>query len=221
MLLQNYNTHRQEPLFALPPGAESILNSLRPRPRHTAYCVSRRTAFRRGRGYQAKAMYVLVTVPPNPGTPNCTVTPSALNVVSGGIPLVEQPGTNNAADLLNGFNVPEEYSPTSTSEAFSGSVMVLPAVTVIFPASIILTLPAPPPAPALSIMLGTSLVQGADKRSYAPPPRWDYVVFMHCVQPPYDRLCITTYTVRFSLGAFVQLKVSWLAACPVQSTPAS
>ena len=170
MLLQNYNTHRQEPLFALPPGAESILNSLRPRPRHTAYCVSRRTAFRRGRGYQAKAMYVLVIVLPNPRVPNCTVTPSALNVVSGDIPLVEQPGTNNAADLLNGFDMVEEYSPTSNSEAFSGSVMVFPAATVIFPASIILTLPAPPPAPALSIMLGTSLVQGADKRSYAPPP---------------------------------------------------
>lgn len=221
MLLQNYNTHRQEPLFALPPGAESILNSLRPRPRHTAYCVSRRTAFRRGRGYQAKAMYVLVIVPPNPRVPNCTVTPSALNVVSGDIPLVEQPGTNNTADLLDGFDAPEEYSPTSTSEAFSGSVMVLPEVAVIFPASIILTLPAPPPAPALSIMLGTSLVQGANKRSYAPPPRWDFVVFMHCVQPPYVRLCITMYTVRSALGTVVQLKVSCPAACPVQSTPAS
>lgn len=141
-----------------------------PRPRHTAYCVSRRTAFRRGRGHQAKAMYVLVIVLSNPRVPNCTVTPSALNVVSGDIPLVEQPGTNNTADLLDGFDAPEEYSPTSTSDAFSGSVIVLPATTVIFPASIILTLPAPPPAPALSIMLGTSLVQGANKRSYAPPP---------------------------------------------------
>lgn len=166
-------------------------------------------------------MYVLVIVPPNPRVPNCTVTPSALNVVSGDIPLVEQPGTNNTADLLDGFDAPEEYSPTSTSEAFSGSVMVLPEVAVIFPASIILTLPAPPPAPALSIMLGTSLVQGANKRSYAPPPRWDFVVFMHCVQPPYVRLCITMYTVRSALGTVVQLKVSCPAACPVQSTPAS
>lgn len=166
-------------------------------------------------------MYVLVTVPPNPGVPNCTVTPSALNIVSDDIPLVEQPGTNNAADLLDGFDMAEEYSPTSNSEAFSGSVMVFPAATVIFPASIILTLPAPPPAPALSIMLGTSLVQGADKRSYAPPPRWDFVVFMHCVQPPYVRLCITMYTVRAVLGTVVQLKVSCPAACPVQSTPAS
>ena len=53
------------------------------------------------------------------------------------------------------------------------------------------------------------------------PPRWDYVVFMHCVQPPYARLCITMYTVRSAPGMVVQLKTSCPAACPVQSTPAS